>query len=180
VSVVTTQLYECTRCHRWLPADAMGRDRKYRDGRSRRCKQCKVAVSRAWQRRNPERAAEISAASKARNKERAKEQRKIWDREHRDLLRWQRLRRTYGIDEAWWTATLAEQGGVCAICGGPSGPRNFSIDHDHSCCSGNGSCGSCVRGLLCNPCNLSLEALERRGDWLDRAIAYLGRYEGTS
>lgn len=45
----------------------------------------------------------------------------------------------------------------CAICGSI---ENRRIDHDHTCCgSVNGSCGKCIRGVLCNSCNVRIGRL---------------------
>lgn len=47
------------------------------------------------------------------------------------------------------------------------------IDHDHSCCPGNKSCGKCIRGLLCRECNLLLGHCKDDIDRLKNAIKYL-------
>lgn len=64
----------------------------------------------------------------------------------------------------------------CAICGAmESRGRSFEfhIDHDHSCCPGKRSCGKCVRGLLCSPCNTGIGLLNDSPDQLMAAAAYL-------
>jgi hypothetical protein len=82
----------------------------------------------------------------------------------------------YNLTVAQHAALLEAQGGVCAICRGtnPNGYR-LSVDHDHSCCPGNRSCGTCVRGLLCAGCNFVVghasddsERLRAAADYLDR------------
>ena len=77
-----------------------------------------------------------------------------------------------------YDAIYAQQGGQCAICNAtePGGNRMTSllfIDHDRSCCPGNRSCGACVRGLLCQKCNLGLGHFQDSTALLDRAITYL-------
>lgn len=61
----------------------------------------------------------------------------------------------------------------CGICGvrDPNLSKNLHVDHDHECCPGQGSCGRCVRGVLCYRDNATFER------FLDspRVIAYLCR-----
>lgn len=68
-----------------------------------------------------------------------------------------RLKR-YGLTLERYEQMLADQAGKCAVCGTdePGGQRGtWHIDHDHGCCAGGYSCGRCVRGLLCNNCNVA-------------------------
>lgn len=81
---------------------------------------------------------------------------------------------TYGLTPEQYQALYEAQGGTCAICQKATGKtRKLSVDHDHTCCPGPTSCGNCVRGLLCRPCN---DLLGRAGDspaMFHRAIHYL-------
>lgn len=85
-----------------------------------------------------------------------------------------RLKR-YGITEEEYNSILDAQGYACAICQELQCDmdRALSIDHDHACCSTGGSCGKCVRGLLCARCNTRLKGFESPGYALS-AIEYLG------
>ncbi len=38
----------------------------------------------------------------------------------------------------------------CEACGSFD---KLCIDHDHACCNYSGSCGKCIRGVLCSNCN---------------------------
>lgn len=63
----------------------------------------------------------------------------------------------------------------CAICGvteSGDGTR-LAIDHDHSCCAGNFSCGKCFRGLLCRSCNQGLGFFRDNAELLEKAREYL-------
>lgn len=75
---------------------------------------------------------------------------------------------------------LAEQGNKCAICGTESPEdirlNRFHVDHDRSCCPRFGSCGKCVRGLLCRACNTALGNFRDNPDVLASALSYLLSY----
>lgn len=61
----------------------------------------------------------------------------------------------YNVTRGFVDQLLRLQQGSCAVCArAHTGGRAMDIDHDHGCCPGPGSCGDCVRGLVCNNCNL--------------------------
>lgn len=70
---------------------------------------------------------------------------------------------------------LESQNGVCGICES-SGNQEWHVDHDHSCCPGEETCGKCVRGLICSSCNLGLGFFKDNQEILQKAIRYLQKY----
>jgi hypothetical protein len=72
------------------------------------------------------------------------------------------LRRRYGIGQVEFDEMLAEQGGRCAICGGPD-PQH--VDHDHR--------NGWVRGILCFNCNGGLGQFKDDPKLLAGAYTYL-------
>ena len=85
------------------------------------------------------------------------------------------LKYKYGITYDQYEVMLEKQGGGCAICQTKeSGGRGrFHIDHDHSCCPQEKTCGECIRGLLCASCNTKLGVLE--SEWVRKANEYLAK-----
>ncbi len=67
------------------------------------------------------------------------------------------IARKYNITPESWEEMYAAQGGRCRICQSAITRTQAQTDHDHGCCPGTAnSCGECVRGLLCRPCNQGL------------------------
>lgn len=71
----------------------------------------------------------------------------------------------YRVTVGLFDTLFEKQKGVCAICSriNPNGKR-LSVDHDHTT--------GCIRGLLCNRCNLGLGHFDL--GTLSHAIEYLG------
>jgi hypothetical protein len=74
----------------------------------------------------------------------------------------------YGITSNDFDAMFASQKGLCAICGGDNKGKRLHVDHNHD--TGK------VRQLLCTACNVGLGSLKDSIDILDKAIAYLRKY----
>ena len=135
---------ECLGCKNWLDPDLFGVARRNPDGLNYRCRDCVRGIAP-----HPDSVRRGVLPSK------------------RTLLR-------YNRDDQWFQETLEAQGGVCATCRTDKPTyRGWVVDHDHSCCPGSVSCGNCVRGLLCNNCNLSLGLLKDNTTTLKSLINYL-------
>lgn len=80
----------------------------------------------------------------------------------------------YGLAPGEYDAMLSDQDNKCAICSDVLETPN--VDHDHSCCPGDGGCGRCVRGLLCRGCNVGLGSFRDNPDVLIRAADYLYKH----
>lgn len=71
------------------------------------------------------------------------------------------------------SAQISELPQGCGVCGSTT---RLNIDHDHACCDRPGSCGECVRGVLCGNCNSTLGHAKDDIDRLRGLIAYLERH----
>jgi hypothetical protein len=108
--------------------------------------------SARWRARPESKAAIAAAAQRYYSSERG-----------RTLKRADRLMRYFSMTVDQYDTMYAAQGGLCAICKAPETKQHrgrgvvqsLSVDHDHRCCPERSrSCGKCVRGLLCDRCNL--------------------------
>jgi recombination endonuclease VII len=61
--------------------------------------------------------------------------------------------RKYKMTSADYLKLLRKQKGLCLACGEPPDGRRLQVDHSHSCCPGQHTCGKCVRGLVHLECN---------------------------
>lgn len=77
-------------------------------------------------------------------------------------IRCSQLWSLYRLTATEYKQILDNQAGVCGLCGKTPDQegKSLAVDHDHSCCPGNRSCGACIRGLLCTRCNLAVGAYE--------------------
>ena len=86
------------------------------------------------------------------------------------------LLKQYGLTPEDYSAMLASQGGVCAICGKPEcaidprngRPKSLAVDHSHAT--------GVVRGLLCVACNNAIGALDEDPSRFAAALEYLKRF----
>jgi hypothetical protein len=83
----------------------------------------------------------------------------------------------YQMTDDQFKALMKTQGNKCPICLCVFDTLKVKpyIDHDHSCCAGQVTCGSCIRGILCNACNSLLGKLKDSTKALQRAIDYLDK-----
>lgn len=150
-------LLKCWKCDELKPVGDFHKDNSHA-GRTRhftqkRCKSCAAVID------------------KERRAKRIRE-----DPELAKRLSWEgNLRNKFKMTPDEWNAKNENQNGVCAICGNENtNVRRLALDHDHKCCPGIGSCGKCVRDLLCNTCNTFVGWLEMDLERTKKALDYIG------
>ena len=87
------------------------------------------------------------------------------------------LKYTYRMTEDDWETLFVSQGRRCLVCLTETtrGDSSWHTHHDHRCCPGNRSCGRCVIGILCGPCNVGMGSLGDDPERLERAAALMRR-----
>ena len=93
----------------------------------------------------------------------------------KQIARESKLRRKYGLSLDDYHGLLEDQNFTCKICKRKDVTfrKRLSVDHNHACCPGEGSCGKCIRGLLCHHCNAALGNVQDNIKTLQAMIEYL-------
>lgn len=143
----------CTKCKIEKEEELFSFD-KYHNRLFSWCKSCRNEKNKKWMEENKEQTKVRKKANYGLTKEK---------------VRWQVIKRKYGISENEYLEMLKKQNGGCAICGAKDAKHwetnNLLIDHCHT--KGN------VRGLLCNRCNTTLGLVSDDITILKRMITYL-------
>ena len=137
----------CRRCKEEKSRDEFGKSTHFSDGLQGECIPCRKIINqnkREYRKRTP---------GKRKN-------------EHLTYL--------YKITMAQYNEMLESQNGKCRICKRKDDDgKMLSVDHDHECCPGRRSCGKCIRGLLCQRCNLIIGLVGDDASVLASAAEYL-------
>lgn len=145
----------CVTCKSELPDSEFHRNPRASDRLQSNCKSCCSSYSAEYRTRNVVRLREYK---KLKNAQRSKEEKRST-----------RYLRRYGIDLQAYEKMLADQSGVCAICGGvqSGAKKRLCVDHCHAT--------GAVRGLLCDSCNVGIGRMADSAERLFAAARYLLR-----
>lgn len=152
----------CNGCDTTKELSEFGKDRHTPDGLCWKCKDCRNAYLREYNKKNPEIIKKI------------RENNKKWRQEYYKRPEIQRknrnaqLKKDYGISLEEYENILESQGGVCAICSGDeisNRNRFLCIDHCHD--------SNKIRGILCNRCNRAIGLFKDNPEILMKATKYL-------
>ena len=136
--------------------------------------------TRAWREENPERYAKAKVKNYQENIQRYKDHAKLFSKKHpikrRRIARKYHLKATFNMTLEGFANLFKKQKNRCAGCGSKRHHgKGWNIDHNHACCLGKKSCGKCVRGILCAPCNQALGLLRDGVKTLLKLVKYLSK-----
>lgn len=153
------------------------KNKNTKDGYSAYCKPCKSLSDKASILADPERLEKRKNRTRQwqkNNQERYASSIKKW-KENNVERKWQLDKKShlwthYRITIEDYKDMLNKQNGLCLIC---DKARKLVVDHDHSCCPEKLTCGNCIRGLICNQCNLVVAIIETNSNIIDSAKKYI-------
>jgi len=93
-----------------------------------------------------------------------------WYENNKDRVKFNKIKRVYGLTKEQYQHMLEQQNGCCAICLTSVEEQRYNtlvVDHCHT--TGK------VRGLLCHACNTAIGSLKDNVGSLQRAIQYLSQ-----
>lgn len=159
---------QCTDCKKTKPLLDFPRRKSSPDGHHWWCLDCKRAKDR-----------EYGAVYRARHPDQVRRNKRKYRRkeETRTKAGIANLLVKYGLTPEAFAAKLAAQGGRCPFCPHDADPPAvWDVDHDHSCCVGQQTCGGCLRDLLCHKHNLGLGYWDDDPAKLRAAADYIERW----
>ena len=140
---------KCVKCGEEKDLDLFAKGKGYKDGRRGTCKKCHTAYVTNYYNSNPD-------------KKDAKNKMNTFYKPNYI---------SHNITKEEYDEMLKLHNGKCHSC---KDRDAVSIDHDHTCCkSGRGSCGKCVRGILCNQCNTALGLLQDSKQKITSLLEYI-------
>jgi hypothetical protein len=184
----------CSECKKEKSLTEFHKNKFFTDGFAYTCKQCKASYRLAHRIKNKSQPVDthkvcikcgqdkqssefiknrgLAGGLVARCKACSKHKVKIFGTDYDELTS-----RNHGITQEQYKQLLVLQDNRCAVCQTPfSATKTTAIDHDHSCCPGNYSCGKCVRGIVCTKCNVGLGMFDDNPQILVSAVRYLGKF----
>lgn len=94
----------------------------------------------------------------------------------RDDQVWYRRLAKYGLSYDDIIELFEEQEYACKLCRCEllvDARYGFTVDHDHSCCPGEYTCGKCIRAILCSDCNKGLGFFKDSPDVMRAAADFI-------
>ena len=160
----------CSRCKENLSLDAF--QERASGYLFKQCRKCRLEVRHERYKDYPESKLKDQQRAKKwyeENKEKVAQKRKERATLRPENGKWHNIKYSHNLNKEEYLKILERQNGLCAIC---RQDKKLYIDHDHKCCYGDRTCGKCVRGLICQKCNMMMHYIDECKNLFDRAIEY--------
>lgn len=146
----------CTGCKSVKPLSSFYANKRVKDGRMAKCKECWKEKGKKYHQKNREK---MNARTRAYYQAHL-EQSRLWSRRNNV--------KRYGVSEEEYDALFKRGAGQCWIChGDPDTGKQLSIDHDHTT--------GVIRGLLCRTCNFGVGSFRDNPALCESGASYLRR-----